>query len=260
MTEIFDMLVSRYNAAEDLIGRNIEAGRADKPAFIDINGTHTYADIDRLTGKAANLLTSLGVRMEERILMCLLDTVDFPTVFLGAIKAGIVPIPANTRLTAFDYEYMLADSRARVLIVSESLLPQFLPHIDHHPHLETVIVSGANGHGYRRLDQMLAEQSNAFGIAPTKRDDMCFWLYTSGTTGRPKGAVHLQSHMIETAELYAIPTLGLNENDIVFSAAKLFFAYGLGNGLSFPMSVGATTVLLAGPPEPKSVCNILRDN
>ncbi|MCP5365777.1 MAG: benzoate-CoA ligase family protein [Hyphomicrobiales bacterium] len=258
MTQIFDKVVNRYNAAEDLIERNLEAGRAEKPAFIDVNGIHTYADVHRLSNKAANLLNSLDVRMEERVLLCLLDTIDFPTMFLGTIKAGAIPIPVNTRLTEADYEYMLEDSRASLLIVSESLLPQFSSHLAAHRFLRTVIVSGADGHGHPRLTDMLADQGDCFEVAPTNRDDMCFWLYTSGTTGRPKGAVHLQSDMIETADLYAIPTLSLTENDIVFSGAKLFFAYGLGNGLSFPMSVGATSVLLEGPPEPRAICELLR--
>ncbi|MCW5699616.1 MAG: benzoate-CoA ligase family protein [Rhodospirillales bacterium] len=259
MTKVPETITEHYNAAQDLISRNLAAGRGDKPAFIDINGAHTFADIDRLSGKVANLLTSRGVRMEERILMCMLDTVDFPAVFLGAIKAGIVPIPVNTRLTAAEYAFMLEDSRARVLVVSEPLLEHFEAHSDSHRFLETVIVSGADGRGHERLADLLDGQPEAFEVAPTRPDDMCFWLYTSGTTGKPKGAVHLHSHMIDTADLYAIPTLGINETDVVFSAAKLFFAYGLGNGLSFPMSVGATTILLAGPPEPQAVCRILRE-
>ena len=259
MTKTSDAVADRYNAAEDLIGRNLTAGRGDKPAFIDASGAHTYGDVDRLSSKAANLLTSRGVHMEERVLLCLLDTVDFPAMFLGAIKAGIVPIPVNTRLTAADYDFMLEDSRARALVVSEPLLEQFRPHLAAHPFLQTVIVSGADGHGHERLSDLLDGQPDTFEAAPTRRDDMCFWLYTSGTTGKPKGAVHLHSHMIDTADLYAIPTLGIGADDLVFSAAKLFFAYGLGNGLSFPMAAGATAILHAGPPEPQAVCQILRD-
>ncbi len=259
MTTIHEIVLDRYNAAADLLERNLAAGRGDKPAFIDEAGVHTYTDLDRLSSKVANLLAGRGIRMEERVLMCMLDTVEFPAVFLGAIKAGIVPIPVNTRLTAAEYEFMLEDSRARALIVSEPLLPQFLPHINSHRFLETVVVCGSDGHGYERLDDLLRDHADTFEVAATRRDDMCFWLYTSGTTGRPKGAVHLQSHIIETADLYAIPTLGIDETDVVFSAAKLFFAYGLGNALSFPLAVGATTILHAGPPEPKAVCSILRE-
>ncbi len=247
-----------YNAAADLINRNLSAGRADKIAFVDAAAAYTYGEVERLTNAAANLLTARGMRMEERILLCLLDTIDFPTMFLGAIKAGIVPIPVNTRLTASDYEYILADSRARALVVSDSLLPQFAPHLERHPNLDLVVVSGADGGGHERLADALAGQPDAFAVAPTRRDDICFWLYTSGTTGRPKGAVHLHTDIVTIAERYAIPTLALSSDDIIFSGAKLFFAYGLGNSLSFPMTVGASAILLAEPPTPKAVCDILR--
>jgi benzoate-CoA ligase len=249
-----------YNAADDLIFRNLEAGRGDKPAFIDHSGAYSYADLNGRVSRFANLLRDRGVRMEERVLMCMLDTIDWPTCFLGSIRAGAVPIPVNTRLTSEDYDFMLEDSRARVLVVSEQLLDAFLPHIGNHPLLETVIVSGADGKGYALLADLLKGQPDQAETAPTRKGDMCFWLYTSGTTGKPKGAVHLHTHLIETANLYAIPTLGIKEDDVCFSAAKLFFAYGLGNGLTFPMAVGATTVLLAGPPDPKSVCQIIREH
>ncbi len=251
--------VDLYNAADDLIGRNIDAGRGDKPAFIDVNGAHTYGELDAAVNRFANLLKSRGVRMEERVLLCLLDTVDWPICFLGAIRAGAIPIPVNTRLTNDDYDFMLEDSRARMLVVSEPLLPAFSDHLDSHAFLDNVVVSGADGQGHELLSDLLAGQPDTFQTAPTRRGDMCFWLYTSGTTGKPKGAVHLQTNLIETADLYAIPTLKISANDVCFSAAKLFFAYGLGNGLTFPMSVGATTILLAGPPDPKSVCDIIRD-
>lgn len=248
-----------YNAAVDLIARNLAAGRADKPAFIDINGSHTYGDVERLSNKVANAMTAMGIRREQRVLMCMLDTVDFVAVFLGCIKAGIVPVPVNTRLTAKDYSFMLDDSRAAALIVSEPLYPLFADDIDKHPDLDHVIVSGADSLGHKALSDLIDAASDAFEPARTRRDDMCFWLYTSGTTGMPKGAVHLQSHLIETANLYAKPVLGIEENDVVYSAAKLFFAYGLGNGLTFPMAVGATAILHAGPPDAATVVSILRD-
>jgi benzoate-CoA ligase len=259
MTIIHDLVVDRYNAAADLIGRNLDRGLGDKPAFIDPNETLTYAGLDRRSNQVANLFRERGLRMEERVLLCMLDTVDFPAVFLGAIKAGLVPIPVNTRLTAADYEFMLEDSRARALVVAEPVLDQFLPHLRRHSFLSAVIVVGADGRGHERLTDALAGKSDQFAEAPTRRDDMCFWLYTSGTTGRPKGVVHLQSHLVRTAELYAIPTLAISDRDVVFSAAKLFFAYGLGNALTFPMAVGATTILHPGPPDAHAVCRILRE-
>jgi len=251
-----------YNAAHDLIERNLAAGRAGKVAYIDDAGAYTYFDLAERVNRCANALTGLGLRSEERVLLCHLDTIDFPAVFLGAIKAGIVPIAANTLLTTHDYDYMLRDSRACALVVSVQLYPAFAPLLGKNPHLRHVIVSGATGDGdaarHLSLATLMAAAPPAFAPAETTCDDACFWLYSSGSTGAPKGAVHVHSSMIQTAELYAKPILGLTEDDLVFSAAKLFFAYGLGNGLSFPLAVGATTVLMAERPTPAAVFARLR--
>ncbi len=249
-----------YNAAEDLIGRNLTNGRADNIAVIDSGGRYTYAEINSRARTFANVLTELGVQAEQRIVLCLHDTVDFPTCFLGAILAGVVPIPINTRLTEKDYDFILADSRARALVVSGDLLRAFEAHLDDHQNLQNVIVSGGDGGPHKSLSSLMTGADTEFQTAATRPDDMCFWLYTSGTTGMPKGAVHLHAHLLATADLYAIPTLDLTETDVVYSAAKLFFAYGLGNGLTFPFAVGATAVLLEGPPAPDAVSAILRDH
>jgi len=253
--------IRRYNAADDLLGRNLKAGRGDKTAFIDDNGAYTYGELDaRVNRFASALTTDLGLEMEQRILLCLHDSIDFPTAFLGAIKAGVVPIPVNTLLTSADYDYMLSDSRARVLVVSEALLPTLQPILARQPFLKHVIVSGQNGHGHRLLSELLAGAAAEFATAPTTADDVGFWLYTSGSTGAPKGAVHLQGDLIQTYELYAKAILGIREDDKVFSAAKLFFAYGLGNGLTFPLAAGATAVLMAERPTPASVGRRLREH
>jgi benzoate-CoA ligase len=249
-----------YNAAHDLIQRNLDAGRADKPAFIDDKGSYTYGDLAQRVDRCASALPAWGVRREERALLCLLDTIDFPTAFLGCIKAGVVPIPTNTLLTTRDYEYMLRDSRARVLIVSAALYPSFAPLLRDNPVVEKVIVSGGTANGHLAFDDFLAMGMPQCEPAPTVRDEPCFWLYSSGSTGAPKGTVHVHSSLVGTAELYARPVLGIAEGDLVFSAAKLFFAYGLGNGLTFPMSVGATTVLMAERPTATSVCARLRQH
>ncbi|MDH5245370.1 MAG: benzoate-CoA ligase family protein [Betaproteobacteria bacterium] len=251
-----------YNAAHDLIERNLVAGRADKIAYIDDAGTYTYGELAERVNRCANALTALGLAPEQRVLLCHLDGIDFPAAFLGAIKAGIVPIAANTLLTTHDYDYMLRDSRARALIVSAALLPAFAPLLGRQPHLAHVIVSGAGDEAasapHHSLAGLTAAAPTSFTPAETTCDDACFWLYSSGSTGAPKGTVHLHSSLIQTAELYAKPILGIREDDVVFSAAKLFFAYGLGNGLTFPLSVGATTVLMAERPTPAAVFARLR--
>ena len=249
-----------YNAAHDLIARNLTAGRGAKTAYVDDTGHHSYAALAARVNRCANLLTGLGIAPEARVMLCLLDTIDYPAMFLGAIKAGIVPIATNTLLTSKDYGFMLADSQARALVVAEPLLPAFAPLLDQLPALKHVIVVGADGHGHRRLDDLLAAADERFEPVPTAPDDMCFWLYTSGSTGTPKGTVHLHSHMMCTAELYGRAVLGLTESDVCFSAAKLFFAYGLGNSLSFPLAVGATTVLMAERPTPASVYKRLTEH
>lgn len=247
-----------YNAAHDLIERNLQAGRAAKIAYIDDNASYTYADLAQRVNRCSNALVGLGLEAEQRVLLCILDTIDFPTAFLGSIKAGIVPIAANTLLTTADYEHMLRDSRAHALIVSASLLQVFAPLLGRLPHLKHVIVCGLADNkdtagGHHSFTNLLAGASTGFAPAATTSDDMCFWLYSSGSTGAPKGTVHAHSSLITTAELYAWPILGIREDDVVFSAAKLFFAYGLGNGLTFPLSVGATTVLMAERPTPAAV-------
>ena len=251
-----------YNAAHDLIEHNLAAGRASKIAYIDDGSAYTYGELAERVNRCANALIGLGLRPEERVLLCHHDTIDFPTVFLGAIKAGIVPIAANTLLTTHDYDYMLRDSRARALVISAPLLPAFAPLLNKHPCLAHVIVSGAasatEGIRHHSLAELMAAASASFTATETTCDDACFWLYSSGSTGPPKGTVHRHSSLIETAELYAKPILGIREDDIVFSAAKLFFAYGLGNGLTFPLAVGATTVLMAERPTPAAVFARLR--
>lgn len=247
-----------YNAAVDLIERNLTAGRGAKTAIQDDQGSYTYAELAERMNRFAGAITDLGVSAEQRILLCLHDSVDFPTAFLGAVKAGVVPVAINTLLTSSDYDYMLRDSRAQVLVVSDALLDKFTPILDGQPHLKHVIVSGKHANGYLQMNELMAKASPSFSAAPTSCDDACFWLYSSGSTGAPKGTVHLHSSLIYTAELYAKPILGIRENDIVFSAAKLFFAYGLGNGMTFPLAVGATAVLMAERPTPQSVVRVLR--
>jgi benzoate-CoA ligase len=234
-----------YNAAEDLIGRNLQAGRGAKVAFIDDAGQCTYAELADRANRFGNHLLSLGLRMEDRILIAMHDSIDWPVAFLGAIKAGIVPVAVNTLLTPKDYEYMLADSRAKALLVSPPLKAQFEPFLSKLPFLKHVLVPP--------FAELIAKSNPELKPAPTTRDDPCFWLYSSGSTGMPKGTVHVHSSLRLTAELYAQGVLGITASDVCFSAAKLFFAYGLGNSLTFPLSAGATAVLMAERPTPDAV-------
>ena len=242
-----------YNAAYDLIERNLSAGRAGKVAFVDDTGRYTFGELAERVNRFGSGLRAMGLAMEHRVLLALTDTIDFPTAFLGAIKAGIIPVAVNTLLTSRDYEYMLSDSRARALVVSEQLLPQFAPLLPKLPFLKHVIVSGAGASGHEALEDVLAKGSPELAPAPTTCDDPCFWLYSSGSTGAPKAAVHVHSSMAVTADLYAKGVLGVTENDVLFSAAKLAFAYGLGNAQTFALATGATAVLMAERATPASV-------
>ena len=252
-----------YNAAVDLLDRHLEQGRTDKRALIDDAGPVTYGQLAERANRAGNLLASLGVREEERVLLALLDTRDFPALFLGAIKLGAVPVPVNTLMQPQDYAHFALDSRARVLVVSDALLPKMAQAISESPYLKEVIVAkthlGGVAHPHKALDELLEKSSPKLDAARTTPDDVAFWLYSSGSTGLPKGAVHLHSHLVQTAALYARPVLGIREDDVVFSAAKLFFAYGLGNALTFPLHVGATAILMAERPTPAAVFQRIKD-
>lgn len=239
-----------YNAVSWLLDRNVEAGRGDKLAYTDTVSELTYRGLQQQSCRVANLLRRLGVRREERVAMIMLDTVDFPAVFLGSMRAGVVPVPLNTLLTSEQYAYVLADCRARVLFVSEALYPVVKDIVGRMPDLNCVVVSGSNAFGHKLLSEELARESDQFDTVATHEDEPAFWLYSSGSTGMPKGVRHLHGNLAATAETYAKQVLGIRESDVCLSAAKLFFAYGLGNALTFPLSVGATTILNSERPTP----------
>jgi benzoate-CoA ligase len=236
-----------FNFAHHLLA--INADRHAKPAYIDDQGTLTYGALDERVRRLAAGLRGLGIRREERVLLLMQDCNDWPVAFLGAMYAGAVPVAVNTLLTADDYAYMLEHSRAQAVLVSGALLPALnaaMVRSDHE--VAKVIVSQpvAPLHPAEvEFEAFLAQAPALSRAARTGADDPAFWLYSSGSTGRPKGAVHSHANPYWTCELYGKGVLQLRSDDISFSAAKLFFAYGLGNGLCFPLAVGATTLLMA---------------
>jgi benzoate-CoA ligase len=248
----------RYNAAVDLLDANLEQGRAERTAIRTAAGEWTYAQVVAGANRFGNALRELGVEAENRVMMAVLDSPEFATSFFGAIKLGAVPVPVNTNLKPADYAYFLNDSRAKVAVVSAplaDLLRQVRPSLHHLKHLVVVGDAEPGELSYAEITGAAGSELAAFD---SSRDDMCFWLYSSGTTGYPKGAVHLQHDMRVSFELYARPFLEITEDDTCFSVAKLYFAYGLGNGLYFPFAAGATTVLHPGPPAAASLLPIVR--
>ncbi len=254
-------LPDRYNASTTFLDRNLEAGRSNKPAVLYQDQTLSYGDIAAMTNRVGNAMVKLGIQMEQRVLLLLLDSPEFVASFFGAIRIGAVPIPTNTLLRSPDYEYLLNDSRAVALVVSEPLYSSIEPirrNLKWLKHVIVVPTAGSKGvpAGTINFADWIKNESTELTPADTSRDDACFWLYSSGTTGFPKGAVHLQHDMVYCAENYARSVLDINESDRTFSVAKLFFAYGLGNALYFPFYVGATTILYPGRPEPRPIYEV----
>jgi len=268
-------LPERLNAASVFVDAHLAAGRESKAAILCGDRVVTYRDLYEHVNRFGNALRQRDVRIDERVMLLLPDSPEFAFAFFGAMKAGSVAVPLNTNLKPDDYEYFLNDSRARVLVIDRGLLGQ-LEGVQA-KHLKHIFVRGGVPAGtdapppgtggttpavtsplrtaseVASLERVLGDASPELAPADTSKDDMAFWLYSSGTTGRPKGAIHLHHDMIVAADLYAQATLRLKEEDVSFSVAKLFFAYGLGNGLYFPLRVGGTTVMLSERPTPEAV-------
>jgi benzoate-CoA ligase len=242
-----------FNAAQDLLAHNVEQ-RADKVAIIDERGTCTYAELFDRARRMAAVFRDLGVKRDQRVLLSLLDTRDFPTVFLGAIWAGVVPVPLNTLLTSDDYAWILHNSGAVAVFVTGELSEKWEGIAANEPHVHFV---SSEGGPWTDLEVLLAAAEPLDRPAATHRDDVAFWLYTSGSTGRPKGAMHLHGSMRLAANLYGVGTAGFREDDVVLSIAKQFFAYGLGNALIFPYAAGATVVHFRGRATPVDISEVL---
>jgi len=246
-----------FNAATFFVDRNVEAGRCAHVAIECGEKRVTYDEVLGHVNRCGSALRRLGIQPEERIVLLVTDGPEFVYSFFGAIKIGAVPIPLNTMWKASDYRHVLRDSGASAVIVSEELLPGVEPILSEQRRtLRHVIVAGGHGgmtHAHVLLSVLLARESDACETALTHRDAPAFWLYSSCSTGAPKGCVHLQHDMVICASLFAQGVLGITSTDRCFSVAKLFFAYGLGNALYFPFSVGATTILWPGAPTPANV-------
>jgi benzoate-CoA ligase family protein len=251
-------LPTSFNVSSYFVDRHIAEGRSEKVAIECIEDRVTYGQLFERVNRLGNALKDLGVHREERVGMLLPDTPEFAYCFFGIMKMGAVALPVNTLLKPTEYEYILNDSRARILIVSESLLPQIqaIPKQNLRC-LETIIVAGNAPEGFLSLSKLIASASPELQAEPTHKDEPAFWLYSSGSTGFPKGCVHLHHDMVVCAERYAKAVLGITEHDRFFSVAKLFFAYGLGNGLYFSLSVGATTILWPGSPSPQNIFGVI---
>jgi benzoate-CoA ligase family protein len=243
-----------------LLDDNLDAGRAGKPAIVGEQGTLTYSDLARLTARTASLLRELGVAREHRVVMILDDSPVFPATFLGAIRIGAVPVPVNPMDRSDNFAYYLDDSYANVLVVEAALLDKLAPVIAERPGLRVLVANGEAG-GHTRFDDAVAgHPDELLPPADTHADDMAFWLYSSGSTGRPKGVVHTQRDIGVTIDTYARHVLQIAESDVCYSTTKLFHAYGLGNGLSFPLSAGATAVQVRGPSRPDRILETVAQN
>jgi len=240
----------RFNVADYILKRADEL--VEKTAYVCCDQKITYGRLKQKVNQAGLAFRSNGVEMENRVLLLMKDTPDLPIAFLGAIKIGAVPVILNNWLKSEDYKYMFNDSRGKILIVDESLVHFYEELKADLPFLKKVITVGRVD-DYDDFDSWINSKSTELESAPTNRDDSAFWLYSSGSTGKPKGVIHLQKDIPFSVETYAETVLNIKESDVLFSAAKLFFAYGLGNGLYFPLVSGATAVLCPDLPSPEAM-------
>jgi 4-hydroxybenzoate-CoA ligase len=253
------------NAAAWFVGRHPAEGRGERVAFVDPWRSLTYNELDADSARFGNALRATGIQREQRIALVMLDTVDFPIVFWGTLRAGIVPVPINTLLPAEQVGYILADSRAAALVISASLLPGLRPVLRGLPELRRIIVAAPEGSlppvqepHEAALPLVLAGAPTEVAVVDCSPDEIAFWLYSSGSTGVPKGVRHVHASLRATAETYGTHVLQIRPDDVMFSVAKLFFAYGLGNAMTFPLSVGASAVLLPDRPTPDVVLAVMR--
>src|SRR5512146_199046 len=239
-----------FNAAVPFIDRHLAEGRGPKVAIRCAAGDVTYGELAERVNRCGNALLGLGLQRGQRLLMIVKDCPEFFYLFWGAIKAGVVPVPLNTLLRADDYRYMIEDSQCSGLVWSTEFAGEVKPAVAG-ARTKPAVALPVEGED-QDVKRLIARASPQLEAVPSAATAACFWLYSSGSTGRPKGAVHRQRDMVVTSQLYGEDVLGVREDDVCFSAAKLFFAYGLGNGMTFPLWAGATAVLLDARPTPQS--------
>jgi benzoate-CoA ligase len=252
----------RFNAGSYFVDRHLGEGNGARIAFIDESGPHSYLELARRVDAARVMLQGCGVRIRDRVILCLVDSVNFPALFFGALKIGAVPVPINTYLTSAEYEAIIRDSKPVAVVVSSVVAAAWQPVLSGTRSIPNVIISDGTAGGVARnavsLDALLDQNTVTIDPAPTRAGDIGFWLYSSGSTGKPKGVMHRHADLLHTAVHYGEGVLGITEDDRVFSASKLFFAYGLGNACTFPLHAGATSILMSERATAESVVRMMR--
>ena len=250
------------NAALWFVDRHVDEGRGEKTVFIEAwedGRSLTYSELSEMSDKVASSFVKADIRREERAAMFVLDQIEFPMIFWGALKAGVQPIAVNTLLATDVYKTILQDSRATIAFVSAPLLDVVMPAIKDSPHIRHTVILDEHGSDNAMPWHDFIKDASHHDAVSCIGDEVAFWLYSSGSTGTPKGVRHVHSALKFTSDKFGEAVLGIKESDTVYSAAKLFFAYGLGNGMTFPLAVGATALFLNGRPTPDAVTSILAD-
>ncbi len=251
------LLPRHFNAAFYFIDRHLIEGRGHNTAIIEGDNRYSYQQLAQQVNQTGNALRALGLTQESRVALCLDNSYEYASIFWGCVKSGLIPVNFNNGLVTEQFDYMLKDCRARILIVDEVFYDKFATILSKQNHLEQIIVVGETAHGHKTYQQLIDGHSSELSCANTTGDDVALWLYSSGTTGHPKGVIHLHSSLFHVANGMGRKILEINEQDIMFTVPKLFFAYGLGNGMLFPFSVGAASIMMRGRPTAEAALEIL---